>query len=166
MSANLIEFARQGSGLTQQAMADLAGTSRPTLSAYEHGRKSPTLETTKRLLRVAGYQITAEPLIDFTEVTLTRGRPIYVPSALWRLSMKQSFSEITLPVSVNWSTPGKTYDLSDRRQRARCYEIILREGMPKDFLQFIDGALLTDLWNDLIIPKAVRNAWQHLIGAA
>ena len=52
MAAQLIEQARLASGLTQQAMAEQAGTSRTTLSAYENGRKSPNLETVERLMEV------------------------------------------------------------------------------------------------------------------
>ena len=39
----LLEQVRASSGETQEDLARRAGTSRPTLSAYEHGRKSPTV---------------------------------------------------------------------------------------------------------------------------
>jgi hypothetical protein len=32
------------------------------------------------------------------------------------------------------------------------YEIVLQEGRPADILTHIDGALLVDLWDDLILP--------------
>ena len=35
--------------------------------------------------------------------------------------------------------------------------------MPADMLRFIDGALLVDLWTDLVVPSEVRAAWQSLI---
>ncbi|WP_204839215.1 helix-turn-helix transcriptional regulator [Nocardioides nitrophenolicus] len=35
----LFETARRAAGLTQAALATRSGTSRPTLSAYENGRK-------------------------------------------------------------------------------------------------------------------------------
>jgi len=54
MAIQIIEQARLAAGLTQQAMAQQAGTSRTTLSAYERGRKSPNLETVERLINVAG----------------------------------------------------------------------------------------------------------------
>jgi len=50
MGSTLIETARTAAGMTKDELASLAGTSRPTLSAYEHGRKSPTLETAARAL--------------------------------------------------------------------------------------------------------------------
>ena len=49
-AAELLEQARVSSGMTQDELARRAGTSRPTLSAYEHGRKSPTVATFARIL--------------------------------------------------------------------------------------------------------------------
>lgn len=44
-------------GLSQQALADTAGTSQPTVAAYESGRVTPSLPTLNRLLSVCGYTI-------------------------------------------------------------------------------------------------------------
>jgi len=41
---------------------------------------------------------------------------------------------------------------------------MLREGMPDDMLGVIDGALLVDLWPDLVLPREVRDAWRSVIG--
>jgi hypothetical protein len=40
---------------------------------------------------------------------------------------------------------------------------VLREGTPEDVLTYIDGALLIDLWDDLVIPRDIRVAWTPLI---
>ena len=37
------------------------------------------------------------------------------------------------------------------------------EGTPDDIEATIDGALLVDLWEDLVLPRGVRAAWQPLI---
>ena len=58
---------------------------------------------------------------------------------------------------------GATFDLSDRRQRARCYEVVLREGMAEGLLRYVDGALLVDLWDELLLSRVVRAAWQPVI---
>ena len=166
MARNLIEEARIGAGFTQQEMADRGGTSRTTLSAYEHGRKSPNLDTAERLLAVAGYELTLQHRIKFSEVKMSRGRPIHVPNRLWQLSPAVAFRTVQLPLSVNWSNPGKEFDLSVRRQRARLYEIVIREGMPKDILKFIDGSLLIDLWQEIVLPQAIRTHWEVTIDAA
>jgi hypothetical protein len=54
-------------------------------------------------------------------------------------------------------------DLSDRGQRARVYEVVLREGTPDDMRSFIDGALLVDLWGELVLPRPLRSAWDPVI---
>ena len=166
MARNLIEEARIGAGLTQQEMADRGGTSRTTLSAYEHGRKSPNLDTAERLLAVAGYELTLQHRIKFSEVKMPRGRRIHVPNRLWQLNPVDAFRTVQLPLSVNWSNPGKEFDLSVRRQRARLYEVVIREGMPKDMLKFIDGSLLIDLWQEIVLPQVIRTHWEVTIDAA
>lgn len=52
--AGVLRAARGVAGVSQGDLAGRAGTSRPTLSAYERGRKAPTADTLKRLLSAAG----------------------------------------------------------------------------------------------------------------
>jgi transcriptional regulator with XRE-family HTH domain len=160
---DLLIHARQESGLTQGALAARAGTSRPTLSAYEHGHKSPTMETASRILNAAGFELESSPTIDFVEAGVIRGRPIMVPSSLPRLSLHQAFATVELPLHLNWSDRGRRFNLRDRRQRARVYEIVLREGTPADVLKYVDGALLVDLWDELVLSTAVRAAWTPVV---
>ena len=82
MGSDLLERVRHQAGLSQEVLAARAGTSRPTLSAYEHGRKSPTLATVERLLDSAGFELTAEPRVRFAEHPMRRGRPIVVADRL------------------------------------------------------------------------------------
>jgi transcriptional regulator with XRE-family HTH domain len=165
MGAHLLERVRHEAGLSQEELAARAGTSRTTISAYEHGRKSPTLATASRLLATAGFELTAEPTVTFAEVSLRHGRPAFVADRLWRLPLREAFAEVTLPLGLNWSIPGAVFDLADRRRRSRCYEIVLREGAPADLLRFVDGALLVDAWADLVLPRELRTAWQPVIDA-
>jgi transcriptional regulator with XRE-family HTH domain len=51
---------RKEAGVTQRALAEAAGTSQPTIAAYEGGRKSPTLETVRRLANAVGLEMTVE----------------------------------------------------------------------------------------------------------
>jgi transcriptional regulator with XRE-family HTH domain len=166
MSAELIEQVRQGAGLSQGEFAARAGTSRTAVNAYEHGRKSPTMATVERLLDGVGFELRAEPQVAFVEVARRRGRPIFVADRLWRLPVERAFDTVELPLALNWSRPGTTFRLSDRNSRARCYEIVLQEGMSHDLLRLVDGALLADLWNELVLPRDVRAAWQPVIDAA
>lgn len=165
-AAAILERARRAAGLSQAALAAAAGTSRPTLSAYEHGRKSPTLQTAARILAAAGCELTFEPRVEFREVPVDRGRPILVPTALPRLPVERALAMVELPLHLNWSDRGRRFDLRDRRQRARVYEIVLREGGPDDIVSYLDGVLLVDLWDELVLPRAVRSAWQGVVTGA
>ena len=53
-AATLIRRARIRRGLTQARLARNAGTSQPVVSAYEHGRRDPSLETLRRLIAATG----------------------------------------------------------------------------------------------------------------
>ncbi len=53
-AAALIKEARARAGLTQAQLAQAAGTSQPTLAAYESGAKSPSVRTLDRIVRAAG----------------------------------------------------------------------------------------------------------------
>lgn len=166
MRSDLLVWARRAARLSQDELARRAHTSRPTLSAYEHGRKSPTLDTAARLLREAGFELDIRPRVTFTEQVTLRGRTVTVPSALPRLTVQQALATVVLPLHLNWSAPGRRFDLADRSQRARVYEIVLREGGPDDILTYVDGALLVDLWDDLVLPRDIRAAWDPLIQSA
>lgn len=162
----LLERVRVSAGLTQEELARRAGTSRTTLSAYEHGRKSPTAATLVRLLAGAGWELATQPHVSFTQQMSSRGKPIWVPDRLPRLDVERALAVVELPLHLNWSAPGRVFDLVSRADRARVYEIVLQEGRPADILAYIDGALLADLWDDLVLPRAVRSAWNPVLRGA
>jgi transcriptional regulator with XRE-family HTH domain len=56
----LLLSARRLLGLSQTACADLLGIAQPTLSAYESGRRQPTLPMLLRLLDRAGLDLRME----------------------------------------------------------------------------------------------------------
>ncbi|QDQ99022.1 helix-turn-helix transcriptional regulator [Tomitella fengzijianii] len=150
-------------GMSQASLAAAAGTSRSTLSAYERGRKSPTLATAARIIDEAGQGLVLIPQVRFRQVFAGRGRPIIVPSCLPRLPVERALAIVRLPLHLNWSDKGRSFDLSDRRQRARVYETVLREGTETDILEYIDGVLLIDLWDELVLPAGVREEWSPLV---
>jgi transcriptional regulator with XRE-family HTH domain len=57
VSGALLRSARGGLGLSQTAFADLVGIAQPTLSAYESGRRQPTVPTLLRMLQRAGLEV-------------------------------------------------------------------------------------------------------------
>jgi len=162
----LLPKARARARLSQSELARRAGTSRPTLSAYEHGRVSPTLETLERILNAAGHELVAKPVINWHSVPSGGGRTASVPDALPDLDPQQAFRRFELPLHLEWSRKNRHVNLADRRERARTYETVLREGRPADIASVVDGALLVDLWEDLVLPRRVRAAWQPLIDGA
>ena len=69
-TARVIRVARHQAGLTQAELAGLSGTSQATLSAYEHGSKTPTADTLARVLAATGVRLT----------TVRATAPVRVPS--------------------------------------------------------------------------------------
>ncbi len=55
-AATILRRARRRAGLTLRALAERAGTSHTTLSAYEQGTKTPRVDTVDRILRAAGFE--------------------------------------------------------------------------------------------------------------
>ncbi len=51
------------------------------------------------------------------------------------------------------------FDLRRRPQRRRLYELLMRRGQPDELIDWIDGALLVELWDDLKILEVIRQAW-------
>ena len=164
-AAELIKRARRRAGLSQHALAERAGTSRERVSAYEHGRTSPTVAAAERLLAAIGHDLVAEVRIDFARRDIGRARTTGVPDRLPRLPAEQALATVVLPVQLNSSQPGRTFHLANRSERSRVYEAVLTEGGPEDVLRCVDGALLVDLWDELVLPRAVRQAWEPLIRA-
>ena len=55
--SSMLRDARQGAGLTQDALAQRVGTSQPAVAAYEAGRRTPTLATLERLIAACGREL-------------------------------------------------------------------------------------------------------------
>lgn len=163
-AAGLIAEARRRASLSQEELAERAGTSRTAVCAYEAGAKDPRAETVERLLVAAGYRLELAPSLEWS--LLGTGRTTFsCPSALPHLEPGRALATVELPHHLAWS--GRTtFALADRHDRERVYEIVLTEGLPRDIESFVDGTLLIDLWDDLYLRKDVRAAWQPLIDRA
>jgi transcriptional regulator with XRE-family HTH domain len=55
--AELLVAVRRRRGLSQAELARRAGTSQPVISAYEHGRRDPSVGTLRRLVAAGGEQL-------------------------------------------------------------------------------------------------------------
>src|SRR3954468_23438199 len=56
-----LRSARRRAGLSQAGLAARASTSQATISAYESGRKAPSVATLERLLAASGARLAVEP---------------------------------------------------------------------------------------------------------
>lgn len=152
---------RTAAGLTQAEVAARSGIARPNIAAFEAGRREPRWETASRAIEATGAMIDiVEPVVW----TWTNGRrPYAVASHLWRLPLLAAFRSFIPGPGLWWSGSPPRFDLADRRDRTRAYELVLREGGPADIRSIIDGALLIDAWPELVLPAELRRAWQPII---
>jgi hypothetical protein len=86
-------------------------------------------------------------------------RPVALPADLDDRSAPKAHGRIQLPLHIRWSGPPVTYDLDDRADRARVYEQVLREGTEDDVRFYVAEDHLLELWDELVLPPAVREAW-------
>jgi transcriptional regulator with XRE-family HTH domain len=64
VAGSLIRDMRLRAGLTQAALARRARIPRPVLSAYENGRRQPSVAILSRLARAVGLRLELTPTID------------------------------------------------------------------------------------------------------
>ena len=86
-------------------------------------------------------------------------RPVAVPEDLDDPALEKATGRVELPFHIRWSRPSVSYDLDDRADRGRVYEQVLREGTEEDVRYYVDAAKLRELWDELVLPPAVRSAW-------
>ncbi len=159
--AEVLLSARTAAGLTQAELEARSGVARPNIAAFEAGRREPRWKTATRTLEATGATI---DIVEPIAWTWTTGRrPYPVPSGLWRLPLLDAFGRFVPGPHLWWSGAAPRFDLLDREDRARAYELVLREGQPEDIRSIIDGALLIDAWPDLVVPAELRRAWQLII---
>lgn len=97
-------------------------------------------------------------LVEFSERAATGDSVFYVPSRLWRVEVPRCFAKVQLD--------DRTWDLAVRVDRKRPYERLMRSGTGFMNFRWVDAALLVDLWADLDLPPAVREAWEPLVQVA
>lgn len=155
----LLEAARVARGLTQDAAARLAGTSQPTLSAYERGVRSPTLAVADRVLHALGFELALTPRITFRAEHDDAERSFVVPDQLWRQEPGWAFR----PVRAG----GKTLLIENRDQRVAAYAWLILHGNESQLVAHLDAALLIDAWRDIapLLPEPVSHAWGALVGS-
>lgn len=157
---SLIEAARLARELTQETVARRAGTSQPTLSAYERGTRSPTLTVAERILHTLDFELGLYPRVAFRHVHLGR-RADVVPDQLWRLDPGDCFVAFT----VGRGASEQTFNPRDHRSRVAGYAWLILHAEEALMLRRLDGALLADAWPDIAphLPEELHEAWQSLV---
>ena len=163
----VIEEARLASGLGQAELAALSGTSQPTLSAYERGKKTPGLAVAERIVNAAGWNIALQPRVSFTEHPAPPGFrfPFTVPDRLWRLEAPACFRTIKFFDLLDEDNDKFWWDLSIRADRKLVYERLLTYGTGATLRLYLDAALLIDLWPEMDVPEPMRTQWAAVIDA-
>ena len=82
-----------------------------------------------------------------------------VPAALGDLRGPQR-GRLRLPASVYWG-PQPVVDLRHWDDVAKAYEATLREGDVHDVCTLLNERLLTEVWQEIVLPGAVRAAWER-----
>ena len=91
-------------------------------------------------------------------------RPVAVPDDLDSPAVTKATGRVQLPLRIRWSGRSRVYDLHQRADRVRVYEQVLREGTDDDVRYYVEADELLDLWDELVLPPHVRQAWAEWIG--
>lgn len=158
---------RRQAGLTISELAERSGVPRPNLSAYENGRRSPNFSTAARIAEAAGSTLgVREGKPRYTQHMTGYGRPFWVPERLPSLPAAEALRPVTLPIHVFWSgDPEVVFDPADHEDRKESYRAVLTHGLGEDIDRYIDGALLADIWGEIILQREIRAEWEPLVFA-
>lgn len=151
--------------MTQRELAQAGVTSQAAVARYETGRVLPDLRTLDRLLGACGQRLSVDAVpARRTGQESATVRPVAIPDDFADTKVPKATGVVELPPRVRWSGPARTYDLGERRDRARVYEQVLREGTVDDIQRFVNVDDLVDLWDELVLPEYVRAAWVRWFG--
>ena len=91
MGVNPIELIRVVAGMTQKELAEAAGTSQPTIAAYESGSKSPTWRTVERIANSVG--VVCCPTAE-TAFTRDQRRSLFLHTAIAKELRRRDLGEV------------------------------------------------------------------------
>jgi len=161
----IIELARRAAGLTQAELARRATTTQSAVSMYERRRKVPLLDVAERLMQAAGADLGMVTTVVWEVDFLPGLKAFWYPDRLWRVEVPGCFDRVRMPDLVG-HTEQDEWDLRDRTDRRRLYENLLAEGDQHMIMRWVDGALLVDVWIELVLPAKIRAAWEPAVEAA
>ena len=88
-------------------------------------------------------------------------RPVAIPLGFDTSNDVKAQSEVQLPIHIWWSEPKRVFDLGSPKDRLRVYELVLSEGDEDDVRFFVRYDELRSVWDQLFLPRHVREAWER-----
>ena len=99
LTPSLLRTARRRAGMSQRELAQRAGTSHATISAYESGAKVPSVETLARIVRAAGFVLEVDLAHRITEPDReARGRELVEALELAAMFPARHDPELRAPI--------------------------------------------------------------------
>jgi hypothetical protein len=95
---------------------------------------------------------------DDEHVLYSQIRPYAVARSLSELNGPTE-GTVHLPIMLGWSGQ-RDFDVTDEHHLRSLYAIVLQEGGPDDFPQYLELATLRRLWPELFLPVRVRQLWE------
>lgn len=132
---------------------------------YERRRKVPLLDVAERLMQAAGADLGMVTTVVWEIDFLPGLKAFWYPDRLWRVEVPGCFDRVRMPDLVG-RTERDEWDLRYRTDRRRLYENLLVEGDQHMMMRWVDGALLVDVWTELVLPAKIRAAWESAVEAA
>ncbi len=81
--------------------------------------RNPSSNCVTKYSSCTGWELAARPHVSFTQQPASHGKPAWVPDRLPRLDVERALAVVELPLHLNWSAPGRVFDLGSRADRAR-----------------------------------------------
>jgi len=88
-------------------------------------------------------------------------RPVAIPSGFDTSNDVKAQGEVELPIHIWWSEPKRVFDLRSPKDRLRVCELVLSEGDENDVRLYVRFDDLKSSWNQLFLPRHVRDAWER-----
>ena len=109
------------------------------------------LDVAERLMQAAGADLGMVTTVVWEVDFLPGLKAFWYPDRLWRVEVPGCFDRVRMPDLVG-HTEQDEWDLRDRTDRRRLYENLLVEGDQHMIMRWVDGALLVDVWTELVLP--------------
>lgn len=87
--------------------------------------------------------------------------PFITPDRLWPRDLLVATRVTLLPVRLQQGRY-KAYNLNDPLVRLEVYSALLVHGTGWDLWNYLDANLLTEAFDELLLPEEIRAAWQPL----